>query len=342
MLKKSFILFFIAMNLLFAASTKDVDVESELDKLSVNVEQKSELSPKNTLYIETKDGIIIAELYPKIAPKHVQRIRDLAKENFYDGIVFHRVIKDFMAQTGDPTGTGRGGSPYGRLKAEFNNEKHVRGTLSMARGSDKDTANSQFFIVTGKNGFPELDGQYTIFGKVISGMEFVDKIKIGVSQNNGMVENPDKMLKVITGDMLNNKSFDVVEKEMVIISQLQKDKVAEDKTYKKQPILSLLLEVKDIDITTDEQEEVVEEVKTAKKPTKTNGTLENVKNTAGAVADVIAESDTIRSAKDSFKDITGDTFGKIANKAEEAKEDVEMRKKEKELQKKVKNRVGGN
>jgi peptidylprolyl isomerase len=150
-------------------------------------------NPENILYIDLKAGRVIIELLPNIAPNHVNRIKTLTRQKFYDGILFHRVIDGFMAQTGDPTGTGMGGSKLPDLRAEFSDEPHIRGTLSMARASDPNSANSQFFIVTKDSRF--LDNQYTVFGRVIKGMEFVDKIKKGDGAN-GKVSNPDMMLKV--------------------------------------------------------------------------------------------------------------------------------------------------
>jgi cyclophilin family peptidyl-prolyl cis-trans isomerase len=148
------------------------------------------LDPENTLYIDLKDGRVVIQLLPDIAPNHVARVKQLAREHFYDGIVFHRVISGFMAQTGDPTGTGTGGSKYPNLKAEFSNSRHfLRGTVGAARSSSPDSANSQFFICFAPASF--LDGQYTIWGQVVQGMEFVDKIKVGEPPSN-----PDKMLKV--------------------------------------------------------------------------------------------------------------------------------------------------
>jgi len=146
---------------------------------------------ENTIYLELKDGVVIIELLPDIAPEHVKRIKELCVKKFYDKIVFHRVIDGFMAQTGDPTGTGTGGSGK-NLKAEFSNLHHKRGSVSMARAMDPDSADSQFFIVL--DDAPHLDGQYTLFGHVTSGMEFVDKIKKGDRGNNGMVQNPDKII----------------------------------------------------------------------------------------------------------------------------------------------------
>ena len=147
---------------------------------------------ENMLYLELKDGRVVIELLGDLAPNHVARIKQLVRRKFYDNIVFHRVIAGFMAQTGDPTGTGRGGS--GRnLDAEFSTERHLRGTVSMARSSDPNSADSQFFIVLGDA--PWLDRKYTLWGRVTEGMQFVDKIKKGAS-GSGAVRNPDKILSL--------------------------------------------------------------------------------------------------------------------------------------------------
>ena len=151
------------------------------------------MDKENTLYLDLKDGRVVIELLPEKAPKHVARIKELARQGFYDGIVFHRVIDGFMAQTGDPTGTGMGGSGQ-KLQAEFNDEPHVRGTVSMARAQNPNSADSQFFICFADAGY--LDRQYTVWGKVISGMEFVDKIKKGDRFANGTVKDPDKIVKM--------------------------------------------------------------------------------------------------------------------------------------------------
>ena len=151
------------------------------------------MDKENTLYLDLKDGRVVIEMFPNVAPKHVARIKELVRQGFYDGIVFHRVIDGFMAQTGDPTGTGMGGSGK-KLPAEFNSEPHVRGTASMARAMDPNSADSQFFICFADARF--LDRQYTVWGKVTSGMEFVDKIKKGDSRQNGTVANPDKIVKM--------------------------------------------------------------------------------------------------------------------------------------------------
>jgi peptidylprolyl isomerase len=147
---------------------------------------------ENTIYLELKDGRVTIEMRPDLAPKHVARIKDLVREKFYDGIVFHRVIADFMAQTGDPTGTGSGGSGQ-KLDAEFSEEKHLRGALSMARAADHNSADSQFFIVF--KTAPWLDGQYTFWGQVTDGMDAVDKIKMGAA-GSGAVDNPDKIISM--------------------------------------------------------------------------------------------------------------------------------------------------
>lgn len=152
------------------------------------------LDPENILHLELKDGRVSIELFPDIAPDHVAQIKTLAREGFYDGIVFHRVIEGFMAQTGDPTGTGMGGSKLPNLKAEFSKKPHVRGTASMARSSSPNSANSQFFICFDDSEF--LDGQYTVWGQVIEGMEFVDAIKKGNKLDNGSVKDPDKIISM--------------------------------------------------------------------------------------------------------------------------------------------------
>ena len=143
--------------------------------------------PDNTLKLETTKGDVVIEMRPDLAPGHVARIKELVREGFYDGIVFHRVIDGFMAQTGCPQGTGTGGSGK-KLKAEFNAEPHVRGVVSMARAQSPDSGDSQFFLVFDDATF--LDRQYTAWGKVISGMENVDKIKRGEP-----VRDPDKIIK---------------------------------------------------------------------------------------------------------------------------------------------------
>jgi peptidylprolyl isomerase len=149
---------------------------------------------ENMIYLDLKDGRVAIELYPDKAPNHVKRIKELARAGFYDGVVFHRVINGFMAQTGDPTGTGRGGSDKPDLQAEFNDTSHVEGVCSMARTSYPHSANSQFFIVLATA--PHLDGQYTVWGKVVQGMEFVHKIKKGRDDQNGAVDKPDKIVKM--------------------------------------------------------------------------------------------------------------------------------------------------
>jgi peptidylprolyl isomerase len=147
---------------------------------------------ENTLIMELAHGRVTIEMRPDLAPKHVARIKELVRQGFYDGTPFHRVIEGFMAQGGDPTGTGTGGSGK-KLPAEFSKEKHVRGTVSMARAQDPNSADSQFFIVF--QDAPWLDSQYTVWGKVTDGMEAVDKIKRGAGQS-GTVKNPDKIVSM--------------------------------------------------------------------------------------------------------------------------------------------------
>ena len=166
--------------------------------------QNETIAKENIMILKLKDGDVKIEMFSDVAPNHVERINTLANNGEYDGVVFHRVIDGFMAQTGDVkfgnsknnnfdlNRAGMGGSKFQDLKQEFNNLPHERGTLSMARSADPNSANSQFFICF--EPAPFLDRQYTVFGKVISGMEFVDKIKRGDSNNNGAVNDPDKII----------------------------------------------------------------------------------------------------------------------------------------------------
>ena len=157
--------------------------------MSANPSTAQSLDPDNTLVITLESGPVTVELLPDVAPQHVARIKELVREGFYDGIVFHRVIDGFMAQTGDPTGTGRGGSSKPDLPAEFSNTPFERGTLGMARTQDPNSANSQFFITFGPTG--HLNGQYTVFGRVVDGMEHVDAVAKGEPPRN-----PDQMITV--------------------------------------------------------------------------------------------------------------------------------------------------
>jgi peptidyl-prolyl cis-trans isomerase B (cyclophilin B) len=146
------------------------------------------------LILDLKDGPVKIKLRPDLAPNHVERIKELAGKGFYDGVVFHRVIPGFMAQTGDPTGTGSGGSDLPDLKAEFSSEKHTKGTVSAARTANPNSANSQFYICF--DDAPWLDKQYSVWGQVVEGMDNVDKIKKGGEHNNGAISGePDKILK---------------------------------------------------------------------------------------------------------------------------------------------------
>ncbi len=155
--------------------------------------RKSEADLENTLYLDLEGGRVVIRMRPDLAPNHVARIKELARAGFYDGLAFHRVIDGFMAQTGDPKGDGTGGSGK-NLKAEFSDAKHVRGTLSMARAANPDSADSQFFIMLADA--PHLDGQYTVWGRVTDGMEHVDQIKLGSSSNNGAVKDPDSIVSM--------------------------------------------------------------------------------------------------------------------------------------------------
>ena len=147
---------------------------------------------ENALLLKLKDGDVVIEMFPEDAPNHVQRIKELVRSGFYNGLKFHRVIDGFMAQTGCPYGTGTGGSGK-KLKAEFNRRPHLRGTVSMARAMDPDSGDSKFFICFAEA--PWLNGQYTVWGEVTSGMEYVDMIKRGGGAN-GMVSQPDEIISI--------------------------------------------------------------------------------------------------------------------------------------------------
>jgi peptidylprolyl isomerase len=181
-----------ALTAIFSASAVTPSIVGDAKAEESTPAEKTGGANENLLYMQLKDGRVVIQLRPDLAPEHVKRIKELTREGFYDGVVFHRVIEGFMAQTGDPTGTGMGGSTKPNLKAEFNDTKHVRGTLSMARAQSPNSANSQFFICFKPAKF--LDGQYTVFGQVIEGMEFVDAIKKGNPNDNGSVTRPDKII----------------------------------------------------------------------------------------------------------------------------------------------------
>lgn len=183
---------FLGVFLAFNVSAADKPTTD--DTMAKKEKKLASLDPENTIYLQLKDGRVVIQLYPNEAPNHVKRIKELTREGFYDGIVFHRVIDGFMAQTGDPTGTGMGGSDKPNLKAEFNDEPHTRGAVSMARAADPDSANSQFFIVLEDSRF--LDHQYTVWGRVVEGMQYVDNIKKGDPNDNGHVDDPDKIISM--------------------------------------------------------------------------------------------------------------------------------------------------
>jgi cyclophilin family peptidyl-prolyl cis-trans isomerase len=166
---------------------------------AVSLARAQQPDPANSLIMELKDGPVTIQLLPELAPRHVERIKVLAGQGFYDGTPFHRVIEGFMAQGGDPTGTGTGGSPLPDLQAEFSppsRARFLRGTCGMARAQNPNSANSQFFIMFAPT--PSLDGQYTIWGRVLSGMEAVDKIKRGAPPN-GTVRDPDRIRRMRLG-----------------------------------------------------------------------------------------------------------------------------------------------
>ena len=191
MKKKSFLKGFycavIATTLVFLGYMSLSDDIATAKKIETNVE--------NTLYRKLKDGKVVIRMLPDVAPKHVARIKELVRQGFYDGLTFHRVIDGFMAQGGDPLGNGTGGSGK-KIPAEFTSKySHKRGAVSMARATDPNSADSQFFIVTADATY--LDGQYTIWGYVVDGMEYVDNIKKGDIVENGLVKDPDKIVSMI-------------------------------------------------------------------------------------------------------------------------------------------------
>ena len=154
----------------------------------------ADLDPDNTVFMDLTYGRVVIKLRPDLAPNHVAQVKTLVKKGFYNGTPFHRVIEGFMAQGGDPTGTGTGGSDLPDLKAEFTKTHFVRGTIGAARSSDPNSANSQFFIMFAPAS--NLDGDYTVWGEVVSGMEFVDKITKGNPDDDGVVDNPDRIVKM--------------------------------------------------------------------------------------------------------------------------------------------------
>lgn len=190
MKKKRTFLFFITPFLLSLCLVVLYNLNTNAN-LHVSSGTKKQLD--DMIYMDLKCGRVVMKLFPKIAPLHVKRFKELVKSGFYDGLLFHRVIPGFVAQTGDPTGTGSGGSGK-KLPLEPSSVSHVRGILSMARAAELDSADSQFFIVLADATF--LDKQYTVFGKVVEGMDCVDKIKQGDEKNNGVVNNPDKIIKM--------------------------------------------------------------------------------------------------------------------------------------------------
>ncbi len=161
--------------------------------LAMTVAPANAQGKDNMLYLDLKDGRVVIEMRPDVAPKHVERIKTLTREGFYDGLTFHRVIEGFMAQTGDPTGTGTGGSDYPNLPGEFSDIPFEEGTLGMARTADPNSANSQFFIVLEEA--PHLNGSYTAWGRVVEGMEHVHNIKKG-DPRTGAMDNPDRIVKM--------------------------------------------------------------------------------------------------------------------------------------------------
>jgi len=185
-----------------------------------------EANLENFVLLELKDGVVVIETFPDVAPNHVKRIKSLTSQGFYNGLKFHRVIKNFMVQTGDPTGTGMSGSDKINLRAEFNDKPHFRGAVSMARAGHPNSANSQFFIVTKDSRF--LDKQYTVWGNVIDGMEYVDNIKQGDASSNGTVKNPDVIVKMFLASDIyryDSRSIDEIIIELKEITKIRAEKL---------------------------------------------------------------------------------------------------------------------
>lgn len=180
---------------LFAVGVVAAGLALSFPAVSQTARQPAGSDPQNTLVITTTQGPVVVRLRTDLAPQHAERLKQLARDKFYDNVPFHRVIPGFMAQTGDGArGDGTGGSKYPNLKAEFSQVPFTRGVVGMARTSDPDSANSQFFIMFADG--PFLNGKYTVVGEVVSGMENVDKLKKGSQANNGVVVDPDHMVTV--------------------------------------------------------------------------------------------------------------------------------------------------
>jgi peptidylprolyl isomerase len=181
----------VALALLMTPPPPAPDIPAAPQQQTARAPQPGPATADNIVLLQLKDGVVEIEMLPNLAPNHVARIRELVRQKFYDGLKFHRVIEGFMVQTGDPRGNGTGGSGK-NLNAEFSAEPHVRGIVSMARSQNPNSADSQFFIVTKDSRF--LDRNYTVWGRVVSGMEFVDNIKKGDPNDNGAVVNPDAIV----------------------------------------------------------------------------------------------------------------------------------------------------
>lgn len=188
------VLLMMVMAFALTACGQSSDRPPEIDSSAQPPVTGGAVDPENTLYLDLKYGRVVIKLRPDLAPNHVERIKKLTREGFYNGLKFHRVIARFMAQTGDPRGDGTGGSKYPDLKAEFSPEVFKKGTVGMARSGSPDSANSQFFIMLGRS--PHLDNKYTIWGEVVDGMAFVNRIKLGNPASNGTVTDPDTIVKM--------------------------------------------------------------------------------------------------------------------------------------------------
>ncbi len=197
-MKQFFLSLLLSFGLLSCGTTTEPNQEIVAPPTEAELKQAdapvADLDKENALYLDLKYGRVVIRLRPDLAPNHVERIKKLTREGFYNGLKFHRVIAGFMVQTGDPRGDGTGGSKYPDLKAEFTNTPFKKGTVGAARSASPDSANSQFYIMLGRS--PHLDNKYTVWGEVVQGMGYVTRIKLGDPKKNGMVTDPDIIVKM--------------------------------------------------------------------------------------------------------------------------------------------------
>ena len=264
-----------------------------------------DLDPENTLYLELKDGRVVIEMYPAFAPETVTRIKTLAREKFYDGLKFHRVIEGFMAQTGDPRGDGTGGSSYPDLPDEFNIKRHWRGVVSMANAGVANSANSQFFIMFADN--RALDGKYTVWGRVREGMQFVDNIKKGDPYQNGAIQGaPDRIVSMrVMADVEPN--LPPPAESTVSSEDSSEDLTAESSAVDEE--LGAPVEAAAVEEGVEEGEDLVEEVEEA---------VEQVEDTVDQATDAVELEEEEASQVENSTEATGSIEGEVDIDAETA------------------------